>query len=182
MQRLIEDLLSYSRSHTEAIHKEEIDLNLVLKELVDSYSETASDKTVEMSKLPIVKGMKFQIIQLFDNLLNNSIKYRQENIPLIIKIVCTPIKGKQIMSLGGDESTNYYHIQFSDNGIGFESKYSKKIFELFQRLQGKNDYPGTGIGLSICKKIIENHDGFISAEGIPGIGSVFHIYLPVFKE
>jgi signal transduction histidine kinase len=72
----------------------------------------------------------------------------------------------------------YCHIRFSDNGIGFDQKYSKKIFDVFQRLHAKNDYSGTGIGLAIVKKIVENHNGMITASGVPGLGATFDIYLP----
>jgi PAS domain S-box-containing protein len=182
MQKLIEDLLAYSRTHTGEIDKEEIDLNEVMSDLIDNYKEIYPALIAEPAKLPSIKGMKFQIIQLFDNLMNNSLKYMQDKRPLKIMINCTAVKGDKIRKLGGDDSINYYHIQFSDNGIGFEPKYSEKIFELFQRLQDKNAYPGTGIGLSICKKIVENHKGIITAESAPGIGTTLHIYLPVGQD
>jgi signal transduction histidine kinase len=76
-------------------------------------------------------------------------------------------------------NTNYCHITYSDNGIGFEQKYSEKIFELFQRLYGRSEYPGTGIGLAIIKRIVENHNGVITAQGELGKGATFHIYLPI---
>lgn len=178
MQKLIEDLLAYSRTHTEEVTREEVDLNVILDELVEYYKEFYPELKVEHTKMPVINGMKFQIIQLFENLINNSIKYKSEKPPKI-KIKCTAVKGSEIKRLGADESLNYYHIRVSDNGIGFESQYAEKIFELFQRLQGKAEYPGTGIGLSICKKIVENHKGFIRAEGTPGHGATFNIYLPV---
>jgi len=178
MQKLIEDLLAYSRTHTEDVITEEVDLNVILDELVENYKEFYPELKLEHTKMPIINGMKFQIIQLFENLISNSIKYRSEKPPKI-KIKCTAVKGGEIKGLGAEESLNYYHIQFSDNGIGFESQYAYKIFELFQRLQGKAEYPGTGIGLSICKKIVENHKGFICAEGAPNLGATFNIYLPV---
>jgi light-regulated signal transduction histidine kinase (bacteriophytochrome) len=182
MQKLIEDLLAYSRTHTEDLDKEEINLNEIVKDLIENYSETYPDLNVELAKLPTIKGMKFQIIQLFDNLINNSIKYRKVKEKIKIKINCTAIKGNNLSHLGSDETINYYHIQFTDNGIGFDPLYSEKVFELFQRLQGKNEYPETGIGLSICKKIIENHEGFITAESAPGVGASFNIYLPVYQD
>jgi signal transduction histidine kinase len=95
------------------------------------------------------------------------------NIRSLIVLLCTFSDAQKSMGM-----EYYNHIRFTDNGIGFEEEYSKIIFSLFQRLHGKQDYAGTGIGLALCKKIAENHGGMITAEGIPGEGATFHIYLP----
>ena len=97
-------------------------------------------------------------------------------------INCVVIKGKDIKGENVPSDKEYYHLSISDNGIGFSQEYAEKIFDIFQRLHGQAEYEGTGIGLAICKKIVETHKGFISASGTPGEGSVFHIYLPVSEN
>ena len=87
-------------------------------------------------------------------------------------------EGADIDNINCDPGKRYYHLTISDNGIGFETKYNEKVFDLFKRLHSLNEYSGTGIGLSICKKIVENHKGFITAHGVPGTGTTFNVYLP----
>jgi signal transduction histidine kinase len=121
----------------------------------------------------------FQFRQLLYNLIGNSIKFSKPDTPLQIKIKCKIGKGKTLDGSKLSEETNYCHISISDNGIGFEQEYGEKIFEVFQRLHGKSEYVGTGIGLAIVKKIIENHNGIIMAEGKLGLGATFNIYIPI---
>ncbi|HXR81051.1 MAG TPA: ATP-binding protein, partial [Saprospiraceae bacterium] len=118
------------------------------------------------------------IQQLFTNLIGNSIKYRKPDEPLVIRINCEKVTGadQHALKLGG--KGKYYKISVEDNGIGFEQHYADHIFNLFQRLHHYDEYEGTGIGLAICKKIVENHSGLITAEGRPGQGASFFIYLP----
>ena len=131
----------------------------------------------------------FQIQQLFINLISNSLKYSNAEIPPIIEINCEKITAKKnqalrllqtesnkILQINGDNS--YYKFVFKDNGIGFDQKHVENIFILFQRLHHKTEYSGTGIGLAICKKIVENHAGFIMAEGRPDKGATFTFFLP----
>lgn len=123
----------------------------------------------------------FQIQQLFENIVSNSIKYSSPGKKIEIEISSKIVNGERldfISSNDPNKKENYLNITFSDNGIGFDQKYSEKIFEIFQRLHGKNEYSGTGIGLSICKKIVENHHGFITATGKLNEGAKFDIYLP----
>jgi signal transduction histidine kinase len=117
--------------------------------------------------------------QLFTNVLANALKFSRTDVPVIIRISATQVNSDQIHSIEDVRPGTYWQISFSDNGIGFEQQYENRIFELFQRLHGKNEYVGTGIGLAICKKIVHNHHGHITATGRPGEGSVFNIYLPV---
>jgi signal transduction histidine kinase len=132
---------------------------------------------IESSRLPALNVIPFQIQQLFSNLLNNALKFSNENAPPHVVIRAEMVDGNGLESpLARDHQ--FWHITFEDNGIGFEAAYTKKIFEVFQRLHARNEYGGTGIGLAICKKIVANHDGVIFAESAPGEGSVFHIYLP----
>ncbi|NCP89408.1 MAG: histidine kinase, partial [Flavobacteriales bacterium] len=110
---------------------------------------------------------------------SNSLKYSKEETAPIIKIYYSKVEADKEPSLYKAPQSHYHKITFTDNGIGFDQKYAKKIFDLFNRLHNKQDYSGTGIGLSICKKIIQNHKGFIFANGEINVGSVFTIYLPV---
>jgi len=128
--------------------------------------------------LPKVKAIPFQIKQLLLNLIGNSIKYAKSDVAPVIEVfhsIIEPDKHLQKFLKG----KHYHKISIADNGIGFDQQYAHKIFELFERLHQKNDYSGSGIGLAICKKIVENHEGSITAEGKPGVGSTFHIYLPL---
>jgi hypothetical protein len=129
--------------------------------------------------LPKATVILFQIQQLFLNLLSNALKYSKKETSPIIKINYSKVKATDEPHLLKTSKNHYHKITFTDNGIGFDQKYAEKIFDLFNRLHNKQDYSGTGIGLSICKKIIENHKGFIVAKGEINVGSVFTVYLPV---
>lgn len=130
---------------------------------------------IECENLPTINGLHFQLSQLFTNLIGNAIKYcRPEIIPLI-KITSEPVHGKDIDHSAAIKQQVYYAIKIVDNGIGFGKEHATKIFEAFKRLNIRNEYSGTGIGLSIVKKFVINHNGFIVAEGSPGIGSIFNI-------
>jgi PAS domain S-box-containing protein len=181
MQKLIEALLNFSK--LDRFEEEFImtDLNLLLEESKNNLTEILEEKkaTIESDNLPIMEVIPVQFQQLFTNLLNNALKYSKPNIPSQIKISCSIVDGKNLSELNVNENLKYYLIKIADNGIGFEQQYSEKIFELFQRLHGKTEYEGTGIGLSICKKIVENHNGIINAKGEPGVGAEFHLFFPV---
>jgi PAS domain S-box-containing protein len=181
MQNLINDLLSYSRINSTEKRFIPVDLNETLAQvklaLHDSIDEHSA--IIHASNLPTVDGIPFQLQQLFENLLANSIKYRKQDVPPEIWIDASIVDLKNGDHGFDGASGNYYCILFKDNGIGFEPQYEKKIFEIFQRLHGKHEYPGTGIGLTICKRILHHHDGFISAEGRPDEGALFKVLLPV---
>ena len=179
MQTLIQDLLAYSRTNTAEKNFELCDLNDLLHEVLNhELKEKIEEKNavVESSTLPTLSVIPFQFRQLMTNILSNSLKFSKPNIEPHIIIQHKRIKGDKIA--GGNPKKHYSHISVTDNGIGFEPEYNLKIFEVFQRLHGRSEYTGTGIGLAICKKIVENHAGIILAEGDPGSGAVFHIYLP----
>ncbi len=184
MQRLIDDLLSYSNTRVSDISFEEADLNTVLEEVKANFQEVIEEKNarVECGDLPTLPVIRFQLHQLFTNVLANALKFSRIDVPVSIKISATHVEVDQVYSIEDLRPGDYWQISFADNGIGFEQQYENRIFELFQRLHGKNEYIGTGIGLAICKKIVHNHNGFMTATGEPGIGSVFNIYLPVGKE
>ena len=128
--------------------------------------------------LPTADVIPFQIEQLFNNLISNAIKYSRPDIIPVINIDSKLALGKDIPDAGANTEKVFYNISFSDNGIGFEQRYAEKIFELFFSLHTGSEYTGSGIGLSICKIIVENHRGYIKAESHPGKGSTFRIYLP----
>ncbi|MEJ0057262.1 MAG: ATP-binding protein [Bacteroidota bacterium] len=173
MQKLIDDFLSFSRTVAEPKTFELTDLNILLEEAKNDLAESIREKgvVIEISKLPSIEVIPFQFRQLMINLISNSIKYSREGIAPRIVIVAEILKRKDLHFKEASADT-YVKISVTDNGIGFEQKYADKIFEMFQRLHSKESYSGTGIGLSICKKIVENHAGFIEAEGGvgPGVG------------
>lgn len=179
MRVLIQDLLQFSRTNKGEKVFEEADLNVLLENAKQELAQIMEDKKaiVESNELPTLNVIPFQIQQLFINIIGNSLKYSKAETAPIIKINASIITHNE-EDLLPNTNSKYYKITIEDNGIGFEQEYAKKIFILFNRLHNKNEYEGTGIGLAICKKIVENHKGFIVAKGIPDEGATFIIYLP----
>lgn len=184
METLLHDLLSYLRSSANEGIFEDVDLSMLVAEVVEELSEKFEEKNavIEATNLGSLTIIQFQFRQLLQNLISNSLKFSTPNKAPRIKITTNTDYGKAFTVDTLLPETNYCHICFSDNGIGFEPKYSKKIFEIFQRLHGRETYEGSGIGLSIVKKIVENHNGIIIADGQPEKGASFHIYIPVLKS
>ncbi len=181
MRTLIDDLLLFSRTtKTEKIF-EITTLNLLLdnarQELMQDIEET--NAIIHSSQLPVLNVIPFQIQQLFTNLLGNSLKYCKPGIVPVIKIDSEEVNAAEYTFLKGNSNNKYYKISVTDNGLGFEQKYAEEIFQLFYRLNPKSQFTGSGIGLSICKKIVENHNGYILAQSKPGVGSTFTFFLPV---
>ncbi len=178
MQTLIESLLHYSRATTADVVLESTDLNTIIAEVQKDLAEVITEKKVTIIKenLPVLNVMPFQFYQLFFNIIGNAIKYQREDVPPVIHI-----KAAIINQMEDTGSEVYYKIIISDNGIGFEQEYADNIFKLFQRLHSRNEYSGTGIGLAICKKIVENHHGTITATGELGKGATFTILIPADK-
>ena len=180
MRMLIDNLLDFSRTSRHNDTLEKVDLNAVLKEVMTDL-ELKIEETgavIRHSPLPSITSYHSQMKQLFSNLLTNAIKFRKPGQPPVIDI-SSKLASEQERSkhlLNGE--LKYYTIVVQDDGIGFEQEYALKIFQIFQRLHGKAEYPGSGIGLAICKKIVENHHGVIYAESNPGSGAVFSIILP----
>ncbi|MDP9042509.1 MAG: PAS domain-containing protein [Bacteroidota bacterium] len=181
MQTLIDDLLAYSRTNSGDRKFENTDLNKIVEEVRMDLSEELKQKeaTIETNGICEVNIIPFQFRQLLQNLVSNSLKFSNPARPLRIKIKSKIEKGAEFNNERLSKNNNYCHISISDNGIGFEQQFSDKIFELFQRLHGKQDYKGTGIGLAIVKKIVENHEGIITAKGELNKGATFDIFLPV---
>ncbi len=182
MQLLINDLLAYSRITETKESLSNINLNDIIQNVLlePTLIQTieATNTTVNYSNLPTIQGVSFQLEQLFTNLIINSIKYSDTNRSPVINIKCKLVESTDVHDERADPAKKYYHISVSDNGIGFEQQYAEKIFMLFQRLHDKQTFSGTGIGLTICKKIVENHNGFISAKSISNYGTTIDIYLP----
>ncbi len=187
MQRLIEDLLVFSRTSTGERKFELIPLNTIVEEVTRELHESINENQViiETTQLCQLRVIQFQFRQLLFNLISNSIKFVNPGTIPHIQIASTIIRprnaGENIAKLPPailSTEKQYCCITVKDNGIGFDPRYSDRIFEVFQRLHGKDEYLGTGIGLAIVKKIVDNHDGFITATGEVGKGAVFNIYIP----
>ncbi|MEL7436295.1 MAG: ATP-binding protein, partial [Chloroflexota bacterium] len=172
MQALIQDLLSLSRVTTQAQPLEKIDLNDVIDEVLVDIEVQVSKANAEIcvSELPIIEADKTQMRQLFQNLITNAIKFAREDIPPSVVIESQLHTSTAILEV---------EISVSDNGIGFEPRYAERIFSVFQRLHGRGEYEGTGVGLALCRKIVERHNGTIIAHGKPNEGATFMITLPV---
>lgn len=182
MQTLINDLLAYSRTNTSERKLTKTDLNVIIKEVIEDLEEELKQKNavVDIEHIECeVEIIPFQIQQLMYNLVSNSLKFARENVPPVISVKCEINKGKKMNIDQLEPEREYCHITISDNGIGFDQKYSNKIFEVFQRLHGKETYQGTGIGLAIVKKIMDNHNGIITATGEVNKGATFNIYIPL---
>ena len=179
MQKLINDLLKFSRHANSNDEYALINLNSLLSELIVDIDLEIRQKDAQIiyDDLPVIWGVPSQIYQLFQNLLSNSLKFSKDSVQPVINIQSKMVEGPRINDKLAPTST-YHQIIIEDNGIGFDAKYADEIFVVFKRLHSYHEFEGTGIGLSICKKIIDRHHGFIKAEGKPGIGATFTITLP----
>ncbi len=166
MQALITSLLSFSKSDLDELRFEEMDLGLVVEGVISDLQVAIQETqaVIELSDLPTLNANRFQMHQLFQNLISNALKFRGPENPLI--------------TITGKTDGDFYVIAVKDNGIGFRQEYAARIFRVFQRLNTKRDFPGTGIGLAICKKIVNRHNGRIWAESTEGEGSTFFVALP----
>lgn len=175
MQSLIKDLLTYSRAELGDPDFKQTNVGNVLNQVLEDLAEQLHAKGAEIERgdMCTMRIIPFQFRQVLQNLITNAIKFAREGIPPKIYIGCTTEKIDKL---------KFNKITVSDNGIGFEQEYAERIFTLFQRLNDKKLYSGTGIGLAIVKRIVENHKGFITATGTPGKGATFHIYIPVLQE
>jgi signal transduction histidine kinase len=181
MELLIEDILSLLRLQEITQELLPVDLNKVLDKSIEDLENqvTGAGAKIIPDHLPVIMGLPSSLYYLFNNIMGNAIKFRQKDRPVIIRITAKKVLGSETGFPQANQNNTYLQLTFSDNGIGFEEKYSKVIFQMFQRLNGKAEYAGTGIGLTICKKIMESHNGFIAACSEPGIGSDFLCYFPL---
>jgi len=180
MQDLINDILRFSKISGEKDSFEEVDLNAVLKEVISELEGPIREKKAEivLDPLPVLPVNAVLMGPLFSNLINNSLKYsKKQEIPRIH--IRHEILPSGATAGGRDMDAKYCRILIEDNGIGFDQKYAEQIFDMFRRLHPSAEYEGTGIGLALCKKIVEKHKGFISARSRPGEGAVFIVSLPL---
>jgi light-regulated signal transduction histidine kinase (bacteriophytochrome) len=183
MKALIVDILSYSALSAGYDHVDCIDLNDMLLELKEDFELTIQEKNAKIISgvLPCIDVNKGQIRQVFQNIISNALKFTKPGEPPIVEITSKTIKEKSFDSVE-DEQGDYCLISVKDGGIGFDEKYVGNIFALFARLNSKDKYEGTGIGMAIAKKIIEKHNGMITATSKEGEGSTFKIILPIKQE
>lgn len=183
MQALIEDLLSYSRVSRSNDIFQPLDMNLIMSEVLDDLDVQIKREgaLIKVDKIPTFIGEKIQIKRLLQNLINNAIKFHKPEHKPIVSINSRLVKSNEIESELGILLPNvpYIRIGVKDNGIGFEEKYVERVFNIFQRLHGRLEFEGTGIGLAICRKIVMNHKGYITVQSEVNVGSEFIIVLPV---
>jgi PAS domain S-box-containing protein len=179
MQNLIQDLLTYSRANSAERVFTKVNINDIAEEVLSDFSDRIEEKNAIVEYLDLGEAtlIQFQFRQLLHNLVENALKFSRPGVPPKVKITVTAVHGKSIPNAEFKDKI-YHHLQVSDNGIGFELIYKEKIFEVFQRLNTETEYKGTGIGLAIVKKIVENHKGIITVSSEKGKGSIFNIYIP----
>jgi PAS domain S-box-containing protein len=170
MQKLINDLLAYSRVGTRGHEFEPVDVNEVIERALYSLELSIKDNAAQITHdaMPTLVADKSQLVQLFQNLIANAIKFHGDSPPQI--------------HVGTEKQSGEMVFYVRDSGIGIDPQYVERIFLVFQRLHGKGEYPGTGIGLAICKKIVERHGGRIWVESIPGSGSTFYFTIPLHRQ
>ncbi len=168
MKRFIEDLISYSRISTKQKPPEPVNLEIQVTAVIEEMAHIIhqSNGVAKIKNLPTVEGYSNQLYQLMANLITNAFKYKKKDQPPVVNV-----SGRKI-------DNGYWEISIEDNGIGFNEKYADRIFQPFQRLHGRSEYEGSGLGLTICKKIVNNHLGTISAKSKPDEGTTFIITLP----
>lgn len=175
MSILIDDLLSFSRVTTKQKPFTQVDLNIVMSRVLDDLDYAIEDSNAKLyiESLPIIDADASQMGQVFMNLMTNSLKFRQPDEPPVIRVTSEKIQSPI------DDQREWCCIKFSDQGIGFDPVYSDRVFNLFQRLHGRDEYSGTGIGLALCRKIVERHGGSIEAQSELGKGATFIIQMPI---
>jgi PAS domain S-box-containing protein len=180
MSSLIDDLLAYSQVSLRPKTFEEVNLNQILDLVLNDLDLEIEEKGAKVSvdKLFIIQGHHRQLQQAFQNLIGNALKYSKPGVGPEIKIQGERVKGMDQGITSEFPQKQFFLIKVSDDGIGFEQKDVERIFNVFTRLHGNSDYKGTGVGLSIVRKVVENHNGFITAESEPGKGATFKLYLP----
>lgn len=178
MQTLLVDILKYTKLKQSDEAFVDVCLNNILEEVRGELAESADRPHVIIDPLPIVQGVPFLIKQLFSNLVTNSLKYSSPDRHTEIKITAD----HQLLPYHNEDNTLYHVIHVADNGIGFEQQYAESIFNIFTKLHNSSDYKGSGVGLALCKKIMQTHHGYISASGQPGVGAVFSLYFPAKND
>ncbi|MET3034342.1 sensor histidine kinase, partial [Flavobacterium johnsoniae] len=180
MQTLIQDLLTYSRTNSAERIFVKTNLDEIVEEVLMDFSERIEEKKAVIDLHPLGEGtvMPFQLRQLLHNLIGNALKFSRKGIPPQIQIKARRVVGHKLDFKVDYPNNIYFCLRISDNGIGFDDEYKERIFEVFQRLNTESEFSGTGIGLAIVKKIVENHKGVIKARSEKGQGATFKIFLP----
>lgn len=181
MRSLINNLLEFSKISKTSQPFEAINLNHILRQVKSDLELTIEETGTiinTIQPLPVLEAVASQIKQLLVNIVNNAIKFHKSGITPVITLETTIADDEEKATNELNVAETYYKISITDNGIGFESEYALRIFQVFQRLHGKSEYPGTGIGLAICKKILEYHNGIIYAENLPDQGARFVFIIP----
>jgi PAS domain S-box-containing protein len=180
MSQLIKDVLHYAQISDATEHMTEVDLNTIFENVVSDLEVSIKEKQAQVNAdlMPVIQGNSVQMHQLFSNLISNSIKFSSAK--PVINLTSSVLRKNEVLSKHKNiaEAHSYVELKFKDNGIGFEQKYAEEVFEIFSRLQDRSTYSGTGIGLAVCKKIVENHHGLINVQSAPGEGTIFTILLP----
>jgi PAS domain S-box-containing protein len=180
MNSLINEVLNYSKLTSQGDRFLKTDLNEIFKTVIEDLELRIEEKqaTIKCSVLPVAEIIPAQLTQLFFNLIDNSLKYNIQQGKTYITITSRLLSNDEVANLDLDIWKNYFEITFEDNGIGFRKEFAKNIFDVFHRLNESGHIQGSGIGLAICKKITAIHNGKISADSTPGIGTVIHVILP----
>jgi signal transduction histidine kinase len=180
MNDLVNDISLYANFNNTIGTTSNIDLRIMLSSLVDFLTPMLKEKgaSIEFEVTEGLIGNFDQVRQAIYNLISNALKFRRRDVPLKISVSGRLVPGNSIDNHRADRHKNYYEVKVSDNGIGIDSAYYKQIFELFRRLHKPSDYPGTGIGLAIVRRIVENHNGFVTVASAAGDGSIFSCYFP----
>jgi two-component system, chemotaxis family, CheB/CheR fusion protein len=180
MQQLIRDLLAFSHINATERKFEDINLSIIIEEVKSDLKEAIEQKraVIEANEMCEVNIIPFQFRQLMHNLIGNALKFSNPDVPPLITVTSKNIQYNKLNIANLPTQKEYCHIKISDNGIGFENEFSEKIFEVFQKLHDREEYTGTGIGLAIVKKIVDNHNGVITATGELNKGATFDIYIP----
>jgi len=181
MTALVRDVLLYSQLVKENETFDKVDLNKILENIIEDYDLLIEQKeaVIKYDTLPVIDAIPLQMTQLFANLLGNALKFVRKDITPVITVSSTGLSENDLQTYTLSPNLKYIKIQITDNGIGLKPEYAEKIFNIFQRLHGKSEYEGTGIGLAMCKKIALNHQGDIYAQGNSENGATFSIILPI---
>ncbi len=182
MKQLVTDLLDYSRLLQEDRLLEWVDLNKVFHAILEDFELTIREKNalVEVSRLPQIQAVGLQMNQLFYNLVSNALKFTRRDVPPHITVTVSTLSPAELSQYIAKPlpASEYYHLVIADNGVGFAPEFRERIFEVFKRLHTQEHYPGSGIGLSMCRRIVLNHHGHLTADSTEGQGTEFHIILP----
>lgn len=176
---MVEGVLAHSSLEAEKPSLERVELNELVRVIESDLDLIVQEKGAQLTyELPAIEGIRFLLYQLFYNLISNSLKFTRPNVNPKIDISARRISPEEVKHYGLRANLTYYEIVLRDNGIGFRQEHAETIFKTFTRLHSKDEFEGTGLGLSLCKNIVEKHHGVIWASGEENVGASFHILLP----